>query len=120
MQQHINTAFGASLDGASVATGGVTFLAGASITVRTSGGGVATIYSDDGATLKANPFNTADDGEYAFYAANGTYSIEIAKTGYATETKSGVVLFDPSEESASSEVVFIAVGTGASARSSHR
>jgi hypothetical protein len=46
----------------------------------------ATIYSDNGVTLKANPFTTssatASPGAYDFYAANGTYDIVFSKTGY--------------------------------------
>lgn len=97
MQHYNNIAFAAAVDGSSVVTGGVTFLAGATITVRNSAGSVATIYSDNGTTLKSNPFTTSDDGEYDFYAANGTYSIETAKTGYTTDTRAGIVLFDPAD-----------------------
>jgi hypothetical protein len=46
----------------------------------------ATIYSDNGITLKANPFTTssalASPGAYEFYAANGAYDIVFTKTGY--------------------------------------
>ena len=97
MQCYSNTAFAAAVDGSAVATGGVTFLAGATVTVRNSAGGIAPLFSDDSGTTKANPFTTAADGEYSFFAANGIYSIEVAKTGYVTDTKTGVALFDPDD-----------------------
>ena len=58
------------------------------------------IYSDNGVTLKSNPFTTGLDGVYDFYAADGLYDIKITKTGYpatywdATKLK-GMALFDP-------------------------
>jgi hypothetical protein len=61
---------------------------------------LATLFSDNGITAAPNPLTTNADGEYAFYAANGTYTIQIAATGYAGETKPGVVLFDPNDFSA--------------------
>jgi hypothetical protein len=57
---------------------------------------LATLFADNGVTAAPNPLTTNTDGEYAFYAANGTYTLQIAATGYAGETKPGVVLFDPS------------------------
>jgi hypothetical protein len=36
-------------------------------------------------------------GEYGFYAANGTYSLTITATGYASDSRPGVVLFDPTD-----------------------
>jgi hypothetical protein len=78
---------------------------------------LATLYVDNGVTPQANPVTTNADGEYAFYAANGTYTLQITATNYATETKPGVVLFDPSDSSASSDVQFLQAGTGAQVRS---
>lgn len=68
---------------------------GASVSVYDSNGNLATLYSDDGVTLENNPLTTNADGEYGFYAANGTYSIVITATGYAGQTLPGVILFDP-------------------------
>ncbi len=78
---------------------------------------LATLFSDNGVTAAPNPLTTNADGEYAFYAANGTYTIQIAATGYAGETKPGVVLFDPSDSGASNNVQFLQAGTGAQVRS---
>lgn len=41
------------------------------------GGGLATIYSDDGVTQAANPVTTNAKGYYEFYAANGRYTLTI-------------------------------------------
>lgn len=74
---------------------------GATVTVYNGGTTtLATIYSDNGVTLKANPFTTALDGIYDFYAADGRYDIKINKTGYTsiywdTTKTSGLSLFDP-------------------------
>jgi hypothetical protein len=68
---------------------------GATITVTDSGGGVSTIYSDDGITEKANPFTASSvDGAYSFYAANGRYDITITKTGFITEQLTDIVFYD--------------------------
>jgi len=69
----------------------------ATITVTdNSGGGVSTIYSDDGVTAKANPFTASGvDGAYEFYAASGHYDITIAATGFTTEQITDVILLDP-------------------------
>jgi hypothetical protein len=73
-----------------------TAVVGATVTVYDANGSLATLYSSNSGTApSSNPVYTNSDGEYAFYAANGTYTIQIAATGYAGETKPGVVLFDP-------------------------
>ena len=72
-------------------------ISGATVTVTNSAGSTATIYSDDGVTTTGNPLTTNADGEYSFYAANGTYSIRIVAEGYGSETKDGVVLYDPAD-----------------------
>jgi hypothetical protein len=65
--------------------------------VYASGGGLATLYSNNGVTITSNPVTTNLDGEYGFYAANGTYSLTITATGYASDSRPGVVLFDPTD-----------------------
>lgn len=69
-------------------------VAGASITVRTSGGALATLYSDNGVTTTSNPVTAGTDGEYSFYAANGRYTLTISAPGFATEQKTDVVVQD--------------------------
>lgn len=41
------------------------------------GGTVATIYSDNGVTVAANPLTTDSNGAFGFYAADGHYSLQI-------------------------------------------
>jgi hypothetical protein len=68
-------------------------ITGVTVTIRTNPGGVlATIYSDNGVTAKANPFTNDSDGEFFFYAANGRYDVEL--TGNASETKQDIILLD--------------------------
>jgi hypothetical protein len=69
----------------------------AHITVRDLAGTLATIYSDNGVTVQANPVISGRDGEYMFYAANGRYSITIAANGFISESVNDVLLYDPSE-----------------------
>lgn len=57
---------------------------------------IASIYSDNSGTVKANPF-TADstDAKYFFYADNGNYDIKFSGTGITSPfTKSGVTVID--------------------------
>ncbi len=59
----------------------------ASVTVYDSGTtNLATIYGDNGVTVKSNPFTTSHaanaPGSYDFYAADGVYDIVFSKSGY--------------------------------------
>jgi hypothetical protein len=89
-----------------------TAVVGATVTVYDSNGNLATLYSNNSNAATSNPVYTNADGEYAFYAANGTYTIQIAATGYAGETKPGVVLFDPLDAGIVSVKDFGARGDG--------
>lgn len=60
-------------------------------------GTLATLYSDNGVTAAPNPVTTNADGEYGFYAANGTYSLTISAPGYSSDVRPGTVLFDPTD-----------------------
>lgn len=64
----------------------------ASVTV-TDGGGLATIYSDNGMTETANPISTNALGEFSFYAANGRYNISVSFAGGMYQ-KSDVLIQD--------------------------
>lgn len=86
---------------------------GALVYVYTSGGGLATLYSDNGVTTTPNPVTTNFDGEYGFYAANGTYSLTITASGYTSDSRPGVVIFDPADGGVG---VFVQAGTGAVTR----
>jgi hypothetical protein len=68
-------------------------ISGVTVTVnRVSDGGVASIFSDNSSTPKANPFTNDVDGEFFFYAANDRYNIFF--TGPITDQKDDVILFD--------------------------
>ena len=56
-------------------------VSGATVQVNTyPAGALATIYSDDGVTQKANPVSTDANGYFEYYAANGHYSWVITTT----------------------------------------
>ncbi len=83
----------------------------ATITVSDNGGGVSTIYSDDGVTVKANPFTASStDGAYAFYAANGRYDINIAATGFTTENLTDILLSDATDSGYASTIINVPAG----------
>lgn len=96
-------------------------VAGASISVYIFGTAtLATIYSDNGVTPIAPGALLSDaEGEFAFYAANGRYNVQVIATGLASQTTYDVLLFDPDDQDAvsSANVEFLQAGTGAVARS---
>lgn len=93
MQQYNDVIFARNSSGSAVVP-----LAGASISVFNQGTRVlATIYSDNGTTLKDNPFDSTTDGRVAFYAADGRYDIEASKRGYDTIPITDVLLEDPED-----------------------
>lgn len=71
-------------------------VAGAEVTVTTLAGDLATIYSDNGVTPKANPITTNDKGYYDFYAADGRYTLTIW-SGASNQTVSDILLEDPAD-----------------------
>lgn len=88
-------------------------LVGATITVTvTSGGATATLYSDNGVTPLSNPVSTDSEGEFFFYAANNKYTLTTTYNG-STVAVTDIVLFDPSDSTASGDVGFTQSGTGA-------
>lgn len=82
-----------------VLTSSGTPAAGASVSVTVTATGLpATIYSDNGSTVISGSKVTTDaSGEYAFYAANGRYTLTITYAGYVAEVRTDVVLFDPAD-----------------------
>ena len=74
-------------------------VAGASVLVTTIGGAVATIYSDNGVTTTTNPLTTDANGMFAFYAADGRYSLTITSSETATVVVSDILLEDPQDGS---------------------
>jgi len=70
-------------------------VAGASVTVLTyPGGAKATIYSDNGVTVTSNPLTTSSTGYFAFYAANGHYSLQVSGTNVVGATFTDIILND--------------------------
>jgi hypothetical protein len=72
---------------------------GASVMVTDSLGAPATLYAGPASTsgTQANPIITAADGEYAFYAPNGRYSIQITALGFLGDAVADLLLYDPAE-----------------------
>lgn len=88
-------------------------LYGASVAVRDADGNIATIYSDDGVTTKANPTSTDENGEFSFYSANGVYSLTVSHAGIIARTVSGILLEDHTDATGSISVKdYGAVGDG--------
>lgn len=90
-------------------------VAGASIAVYIFGtASLATIYSDNGVTVIAPGELLSDaEGEFAFYAANGRYNVQVVATGLASQTTYDVLLFDPADAGIASVKDYGAVGNGA-------
>ncbi len=75
--------------------------AGATVTVKLAGSNTnATIYSDDGITVKSNPFVSNNLGQFDFYTASGKYDITVTGTQITTYTLPNQVVFDPFEQTA--------------------
>lgn len=72
----------------------LTAIVGATVAVRKQDGTLSTIYSDNGVTTKGNPTTTDSNGMFFFYAADGTYDIEISATSYSSATVENIVLND--------------------------
>lgn len=74
-------------------------VAGASVTVQTYPGGVAaTIYSDNGSTVAANPLTTDTYGNFSFYAADGRYQLIVNGDNIPTDfTYTDILLEDPAD-----------------------
>lgn len=70
---------------------------GLTVTVMDSNGNKATLYSDNGATQASNPLLTDRNGEFAFYVANGHYSITISGNGIAPLTIPDVLIQDATD-----------------------
>lgn len=64
---------------------------------------LATLYSDDGVTSKSNPFTASKNGQWFFYASDGTYDITFSGGGIpAPFTLGAYPLLDPSRTNGTS------------------
>ena len=90
-------------------------IVGASVAVYVYGTTTpATIYSGNGTgLLPSNTVTTNSLGEFAFYAANGRYSLSITATNFVAESYSDFILYDPADIGAvtASGVAFTPFGT---------
>lgn len=86
-------------------------IGGATITVTNYPAATpATIYASDGGTAVGS-VTTDPTGRFAFYAADGHYSITISGAGLVSQTIDDVVLNDPSNDATSANLA----GTGGAA-----
>lgn len=71
----------------------------AEVAVLDAQGNLATLYADNGAapTALLNPLTTDPNGGFAFYAANGRYSLRVTGTGLPTREVPDVLLQDPAQ-----------------------
>lgn len=92
-----------------------TCIPNALVYVYTASNTLATLYSDNGVTPTVNPVTTNADGEYAFYAVNGTYTLQIQATGFDSQSRPGTIIFDPADggQFVASNVAFTQAGSGA-------
>lgn len=74
-------------------------IVGASVTVTEyPGGAPATVYNANGSGVITQPILTNGDGEFAFYAANGRYQLQITGGGISVaQSITDVILFDPAD-----------------------
>jgi hypothetical protein len=90
-------------------------VAGASVAVYVyNTSTLATIYSDNGVTpIPPGSLLSNSEGEFAFYAADGRYNIEIIAAGLISQTTYDVLLFDPASTGAvaATNVSFTPSGT---------
>lgn len=96
-----------------VANRGGAAVLGATVTITTSTGAVAVIYSDDGITECDNPIRTNREGYWEFYAANGRYTVTTAGTNIETGTIADVLLYDPAD-SQGTGTEFLLLSSGSS------
>ncbi len=71
---------------------------GAAVTVLNAQGALAALFADSAGSLAlANPFSTAGNGAFTFYAADGIYSLRLSGAGLPTVTLADVILQDPAQ-----------------------
>lgn len=87
MQKYQNTVLNAQLG---------TPVVSAQVSVFDNGTGLpATVYSDDGITVAAQPLVTDADGAFFFYAPNGRYNLQIYYKTVLVATVTDILLDDP-------------------------
>ncbi|WP_422096332.1 carboxypeptidase-like regulatory domain-containing protein [Variovorax sp.] len=91
-------------------------VAGVQVSVTLVGGGLATIYSDNGSTVTANPLTTDANGYFEFYAPDGRYNINAAgKGGYSDVLIADTVVLAEQTETYRNQAQTFATNAGTSA-----
>jgi hypothetical protein len=101
-------------------------VSGATVYVQTyPGGALATIYSDDGVTLAANPLLTDANGAFEFFVADGHYQLQISGAGITSKTVTGISMVDGAgakdsalQAAASAESASLSAASAASSQTS--
>lgn len=95
-------------------------VAGAFVRVLTYPAGTdALLYADsDGVVPIANPVRTDNTGEFAFYAADGHYTLEVTGAGLSPQTVTDISIFDGDTLLAAAASAAGAAGSAASAAAS--
>lgn len=105
MQKYQNTVLNAQLG---------TPVVSAQISVFDNGTGLpATVYSDDGITVAAQPLVTDADGAFFFYAPNGRYNLQIYYKTVLVATVTDILLDDPVIYALLADLSSTATGKGA-------
>jgi hypothetical protein len=86
---------------------------GASVRVLLLDGTLATIYAANGGAPTGNPLISGQQGEFAFYAPNGDYLLEITAGGKALTTTGPVKLYDVLDDGDAARWSSLAQGDGA-------
>jgi hypothetical protein len=71
---------------------------------------LATIYSDNGLTVKANPITADINGSFDFYAADGRYTLHVTGSDITTFDVTDILLEDPIDGSAAVFSTLVATG----------
>ncbi len=75
---------------------GTASCSGTAVVTATATGTYATLYSDNSGTPLSNPFTSSATGLYYFYAADGTYDVQLSGAGIPNPfTLGGVSAMDP-------------------------
>lgn len=92
------------------------------VTVYNAGTAVlSTIYSDGSSTPLANPFTANSAGYWYFYAANGSYSVQLSGASIpAPLTLANILLNDPTISDVVANRVYAGPGSGAAAQPTFR
>lgn len=80
-QNNLQDQFGDAIEGATIQVNEVV------------GGALASIFSDDGVTVLANPFTAQDASEFFFYAQTGRYDVTVS--GPVSDSFGDILLYDP-------------------------